>query len=254
MDDIIKKEVEVQVTSLLTKKFHEILSPQVQEQFNALYQHLMNANVALSDLARAREFLSAPININDGHLTWNLNRMSEEIFRLKNILNDLIESRKEFQKYFEDENVLKKLSAFDTTLGEIKYIGKRLKKIEDEITCIKNDGVKRKVSVHVFTDGFSTETEKDEDDPDYEKVNMEVAFVKCLTKRQLFVLKHRCGLFGETSKTFSEISTLEGVSIDRVRQVYIKALRALRRKSEFSKNSLPEGRLKSVIFNEDSQT
>ena len=257
MEDSIKSEVENQVNILLTKKFHEILSPQIQEQFRLLQIHLVNANIGLSDMARIKETFTRPISINDASFTCSVNKMSLKIDSFKELVKSADQFLIKFEKYFLDESLIAKLSALDQAMSEIKYIGKRLKKIEDEVVCIKNDGVKRKINVCIYTDNLPVEKEEcneEKKDIDEEKEDYEKRFLSKLTIRQQFVLTHRCGLFGETPKTFDKIAQMEGVTNTRSREVYLKALRQLRKKGDISKNKLPEGRLKAVIFGEDLQT
>jgi predicted DNA binding protein len=118
------------------------------------------------------------------------------------------------------------------TLGEIKFIGKKLHQIEADIAEIKKDGVKKKIDLNFSCDG-------------YEMVRMRVPQITSknpedilqellgkLTERERIVVTHKLGLFGTPiKKTYVALGKVLGISNKTAAQIYKKSIRKLRHPS-----------------------
>lgn len=118
------------------------------------------------------------------------------------------------------------------TLGEIKFIGKKLHQIEADIAEIKKDGVKKNIDLRFSCDGYEMVkknvdhiTSKNSDDLLHELLNT-------LTERENRVVVHKLGLFGVAAKkTYVGLGKLLGITNERASQIYKKAIRKLRHPS-----------------------
>ncbi len=120
------------------------------------------------------------------------------------------------------------------TLGEIKFIGKRLHEIEQSISDMKNEGVKKKIHLDLTVDGYEMVKRKlpmqnpeleNEEDPEEATRTL----LTHLNEREGKVLVHRFGLFGEKKKTQKQIAKLFGLtSGESIRRIECIALRKCR--------------------------
>lgn len=121
------------------------------------------------------------------------------------------------------------------TLGEIKFIGKKLHQIEADIAEIKNEGIKKKVELQFVCDGYELKkktvehiTTKNTDDILHELMDT-------LTEHESKAVIHRVGLFGIVpNKTFVALGKVLGVRSERASQIYMKAIRKLRMSRRYS--------------------
>jgi hypothetical protein len=119
------------------------------------------------------------------------------------------------------------------TFGEIKYIGNRLKDIEASISQIKEEGFKKNIELNLSCDGYELVKKKNKSEivREEEKADPEEAvkaLLLTLTSREYCVVIHRIGLLGEKKKTYDAIGKLFGITRERGRQIYCKALRKCR--------------------------
>jgi hypothetical protein len=115
----------------------------VNSKLNKLEQHLINLILPIQGITqvlrnsghiqRVIELLEKPISIDDRFF--------------KEILLDIAKMIEQFKEYAEKLDL-------QQTLSEIKYIGNRLNKIESDISHMKNEGIKRNVSLEFKCDGY----------------------------------------------------------------------------------------------------
>jgi len=148
----------------------------------------------------------------------------------RGLANTLMQLRETLQQTVDAVAVLD----LTQTLGEIKFIGKKLHQIEADIAEMKNEGIKKKVDLRFSCDGYelvkkkSEITSKNSDDVLKELLNT-------LTERERQVLIHRLGLLGNPKvKTFVLLGKIFSISQKRISQIYKKALRKLRHPSRRS--------------------
>lgn len=138
---------------------------------------------------------------------------------LNSVLCELRKSLKESVEKLETLDISK-------TLGEIKYIGNRLLKIEQRLDKIQIEGVKSKIRLDINLDGKDLAREEIKS----EEINEEI--FKGLTKKQVLVVKERL-----KGKTFVEIHKIAKVSQARCGMIYKQAIRKL---THYSKRHLIE--------------
>jgi DNA-directed RNA polymerase sigma subunit (sigma70/sigma32) len=161
---------------------------------------------------------------------------------LRTVLSSIHERMKETFYFIERLDVVQ-------TLGEIKFIGKRLNEIEKLISEIKSSGVEKTISLDVRLDGYETvkktvkKIKKDEEivetkqlqdeyeDEDEEKIKK---VLKTLKDREYEVLVHRFGLFGERKKTLKQTALLFNLKCGgSIRRIEMKAIRKLAHPSRY---------------------
>lgn len=118
---------------------------------------------------------------------------------------------------------------------EMKYIGKRLNNIEEDIRKIKEQGLKKSVHLEFTCDGYELVKKPkyyDKEEP-IEEPNKDIEnLLETLDfKREQLILIHRLGLLGEKEKTYDEIGKIFKVSRERIRQLYARSLKKLRHPS-----------------------
>jgi len=203
-------------------------SDDIYNRMGRLETHIINLIVPIQHinavfrdrdhLALIKEALQQPIRIDDRNLA-----------KLNSEFKDYI---KEFDKRLEDLNKhMQRLSLLENSFPELKYIGNRLHKIEQEITSIKNNGVNSNVKVCVTMDGNQMVPDPErrvlapqENEEEENILNL----LNTLTEREKLVVIERIGLCGQEPKTYKKIGSIFRVSADRVSQIYRKSLRKLR--------------------------
>lgn len=203
-------------------------SDDIYNRMGRLETHIINLIVPIQHinavfrdrdhLALIKEALQQPIRIDDRNLA-----------KLNSEFKDYI---KEFDKRLEDLNKhMQRLSLLENSFPELKYIGNRLHKIEQEITSIKNNGVNSNVKVCVTMDGNQMVPDPErrvlapqENEEEENIINL----LNILDNREQFILVERIGLFGKEAKTFNKISSILNVSSEWVSKIYKRALRKLR--------------------------
>ena len=117
------------------------------------------------------------------------------------------------------------------TLGEIKFIGKKLQEIEVHLNNPPNKEEKKKIELVFKCDGYELVKRPVNYDP-LEKIELPEENLKqlleTLTTNEKLCVIHRLGLLGEEPQAFAKIAKIIGVSGGRVGQIYQKALRKLR--------------------------
>lgn len=118
------------------------------------------------------------------------------------------------------------------TFNEIKYIGNRLKEIEESIKNIQKDGVKRKILCQINAEGFDEEIELTKENKyDSEKDEILNALLNTLDPREKTCVIMRLGLFTHPKSSYKSIGKFMSISSTRVSQIYGKAITKLRHTS-----------------------
>lgn len=121
------------------------------------------------------------------------------------------------------------------TLGEIKYIGKRLNAIEDSLVEIKEKGIRKQVQLEFSCDGYELVKKPlnyDKNETVEKSANEKVMeILKTLSEKESKVLIHRLGLLNNKNKTLDSVGEMFGVTRESIRRVEAIALRKLRHSS-----------------------
>ncbi len=121
------------------------------------------------------------------------------------------------------------------TLGEIKFIGKKLHQIEADIAEMKNEGIKKKVELQFSCDGYELKKKNVEHITTKNADELLHELMDTLTERESKAIIHRLGLFGIVpTKTFVSLGKILGVTKERASQIYMKAIRKLRMSRRYS--------------------
>ena len=142
------------------------------------------------------------------------------------------------------------------TLAEIKYIGKRLNEIEGILKGISDNGIRKKIDLEFFVDGYELVKKPVnylKEEPIKEPNEALNKLLSTLTDREMLVLIHYYGLFGKKNKTLAAIGKLVGVSQEPIRQCKFKALRKLKHPSRKDLwKDVPNSKLKEDVFGENN--
>lgn len=175
----------------------------------------------------------------------NILKSPNDIQTLINLLNrpirieegKFIDMLSEFKQYAEEfKQDIKELGKLElsNTFNEIKYIGKRLNEIENKLGKICKDGIDKHVKVDLTLDGYPMVKKTiyhEEDDPvEYPCEAME-SLLKTLKDEEKWAIIYRCGLHNENRCTYEKLGKILGVTRERARQIYIKAIRKCRHPS-----------------------
>lgn len=225
--------------------YEEILKDIVRRLQN-LENHVINFILPVQEISRFvgdRNVLNDIRHLTSQHLTIDDRDLRKLLIEFRN-------SMKEFKDQSENLDIT-------NTLGEIKYIGKRLNEIENSISEIKKDGITSKISLNISQDGYDMikkpkNIEVLEPIKESESKDIIEEVLKELNPRERLALVHRYGLFGEKKKTYVAVGKeLHGISNERARQIIMKALRKLRHpKRKSLVNMLTNKELRKDILGE----
>jgi len=160
--------------------------------------------------------VSQPLVIDDRGLAGTLGRLHEQVKVIVQSVADLDLSH---------------------TLGELKYIGKRLNRIETDIQEIKNQnekGLKKNIHLEFTCDGYELVKKQtgyhieDKENANIQAADAIQALLDTLEIKEAMVLIERFALHGGKKKTLDKVGEIIGVDRERVRQIEAKALRKCR--------------------------
>ncbi len=175
---------------------------------------ILRSNGSIEELKTLLKLFSQPMKIDDRQL----------INSFKEFNTNLTEFREEM-KNIEDGN----------KFGELKYIGNRLKNIEESIANIKEEGLKKEVKLNFTCDGYEMVKKTishDETEPKLDgTIDKLTKILNVLTERERKILVNRLGLAGEKPKTYGALSIQYKASPERCRQIFNKSIRKLRHKN-----------------------
>src|SRR5882672_4886177 len=225
----------------------------ILRRLDKLDTHIINMIVPFNKIQPLIDLFSKPLTIDDRKLTGLLAgfRMSimeliqaikmEDLSKLKDELNPIIEMGRSLSR----------------TMGEIKFIGKRLFEIEEKLKEISEKPFRKEVELSFRCEGYelvrkpNNYIKEQEKQPLSDDDNLK-RLLDSLTERERKVLIHRIGLLGEKNKTFVAIGKIFGLTGSRIREIYLKSLRRLRhpsRKKMF--DEISEKRLRDVVLGTD---
>jgi len=155
---------------------------------------------------------------------FNQIKETTQILESSSVLSDLHKCQKEIADEIKDINLKQAFS-------EIKYIGNRLKSIEESIAEIKEKGIKKQIRLDFTCDGYEmakVQSKKDnvdnlklpEKNPD---ANVKILLDTLLEKESIILCK-RLGLLGMKKSTFVSIGKDLNLSEVRVGMLYRRAL------------------------------
>jgi len=150
-------------------------------------------------------------------------RVSKEL--LEPAISNLQIKLKEFISFYEQLNDLVKK---ESIVGTLAFMAKRIHEMEEAISAINEEGIKKKIVLDLTMDGYEMVRKK----PELIKIKSNEDAIKdllnTLCEREATVITHRYGLFGNEEKTLEAIGNFLGVGRERVRQIQSKALRKMR--------------------------
>ncbi len=207
------------------------LAQHFERVINNLNQHWHSIQLLLSHV-------SQPLKVDDRGLHAAFLSINQKVQELNLKLNQTIEQIQNLD--------------LTHTFGEIKFIGKRLNQIEENIRSIKDEKTSKKIDLYFSVDGHKMIKEPDETLPKKDPEQCLKLLLKTLLLRESTVLKHRFGLSGEKSKTLEDTGKLIGISRERVRQIEAQAIRKCRHVSrKYMVDEIDHLKLKKAITGEN---
>lgn len=167
-------------------------------------------------------------------------KIHEEAFNVINPLKDLIEMVRTECKAL---RVLRKELQSESVMQTLKFMAKTLHELTQEVSSIKENGIKKKIQIDLSCDGYEMVKKKPPnlnyiDDEVETNTSFEdapiIELLKTLTRRESEVLINTYGLFNQSKKTMAAYGRSISLSSERIRQIQCKAIRKCRHASRKS--------------------
>ena len=217
----------------------------LMSRIDAIEKHIINLIIPFQEIDRLTYILKKPLQLESsnvqialGNILKQMEKFFDKIKETTQTLNSLetLPAIQKCQKEISDE--IKNIN-LKQAFAEIKYIGNRLKSIEESIAEIKETGIKKQIQLDFTCDGYEMvkmqskkdntygvkETEKNSD------ANIKLLLDTLLIKESIVLCK-RLGLLGEKKSTFVSIGKDLKLTGGRVGMIYRKALRKCRHPSK----------------------
>lgn len=192
----------------------------------------------------------------------SLNDLTNLLFKLEGILKTPLQINDKFLKNVvkDIENQAEKIQSqskildIQQNMSEIKYIGKKLNTIEKSLIELSQNGINKQIQLEFRCDGYEMVKKPN----NYEAQDVEMSqddsirkLLKTLSDRESKAIIHRLGLLGEEKKSYTKIGKIFGISLERSRQIYLKAcvkLRHVSRRDLVKKTNHKE--IMNVVFSD----
>jgi DNA-binding CsgD family transcriptional regulator len=217
----VRKELE------LLKNENQKLSSVVHR----LEQHIINLIIPVQSIQQLHSIFNKPVPLDDRNVASLFRQFSKHIQEFIEFLkvHDLSKISVQLTPYIEAANNLSR------TLGEMKFMARRLDDIEKEIKKISKDGIDKHVKLDLTLDGYTMVKKQINHDPEVPIEDPNKALdelLKSLTQRQKQVLIYFYGLCGEKSHSFKEMGKKLGLSASTLKVHLNAAIRNLRPKTK----------------------
>jgi hypothetical protein len=220
----------------------------LKSSIRSLSSHMTNLNFYLQEIPKIQEV---------GRYIREASNHIEQQARVW--FNQFYSMRDEFKKEIgELASFLKEFPSIQQ-LQELKYMGNRLKEIEDILIELKEDGIKRRVSLSIQCDGIDTkkniDIEKDEISMSSTQNSKETAgdcaLINFLSPKERSVVMHRNGIPEGNCLSYELIGRKLGFSATTAANSYRKAIRKIRQKvkdNNIKKSQIQNIWLRKAIF------
>lgn len=177
-------------------------------------QNIAKCLTSSTDIEYLIKALQGPIPINDSSL--------------RSLLKSFESEMRSFDKNLEKMNSMMK----ENSVGEIKYIGNRLNEIEKLLKKVLEDQQTKKINLEFSCDGYDLVKKPVGYDPkepvEPNKIEEIDKLLNTLPPREAQAIIHRLGLFKQKAQTFVGLGKIFGVTRERARQIFSKAIRKCR--------------------------
>lgn len=171
---------------------------------------------------------------------------------LDNLRNEVLDFRK--LKY-EMQQELKN----DSVMGTLKYMSKCLHDLKEEVSQMRDKGVKKNIHLDLTLDGYEMIKKPPSipytfllNDKEYSEERFLIKLLDSLPIAEKTVLCHRFGLVGEKKKTLKATGAFLNLSPERIRQLETRALRKCRHASRIQlAEDITHLELRRAIFGEN---
>jgi len=200
----------------------------IEEKLARLETHIINLIIPIQEISefmRDKNYRSSVLEV--------LNKISKSPLSINELpFQNLVRKINEFESNL---NVLKEkldFHNFEQTLGEIKYIGKRLLAVENSLKKLEEKGLKNDFQLKIqYNNVEMIESEKEE-----KIIHKPIYYVEDILKTLKYknfkeVVKLRLGLEGNKIHTYVEIGKKFKLTGETIRKKFNKAIRMLRHKS-----------------------
>jgi len=205
------------------------------QRISTMESHIINLVIPIQGINSLTEIFRQPLKLDSNKVEValvNILRQMERFFEKVKETTSALESLdtlptiQKCQREIHDE--IKDIN-LNQAFSEIKYIGNRLKAIEESISEIKEKGIKKQIQLDFSCDGYEmVKSKKDilgdlkqvEENPDGAIIEL----LKGLLEREKIVLCKRLGMLGEKKSTFVSIGKELKVTGARAGMIYRKAI------------------------------
>lgn len=205
----------------------------LSSSISRLEQHIINLILPIQSIQQLHSIFNKPVLLDDRNITSLFKQFSKHIQEFIEFLkvHDLSKISVQLNPYIEAANNLSQ------SLGEMKFMARRLDDIEKELKKISKDGIDRHVRLDLTLDGYTMVKKQINHDPEVPIEDPNKALdelLKCLTQRQKQVLIYFYGLYGEKSHSFKEMGKKLGLSASTLKAHLDAAIKNLRPKTKKS--------------------
>lgn len=175
------------------------------------------------DVEKLLHYLDRPLQVDDSRLNARLKEFRECMVH--------------FELKVDEFNGKTEQLDITQTFAEIKYIGKRLKEIEEKIVKIQENGIKKQIELNFSCDGYDLVKKPSnfQKDDELESEDLLKYALESLPSKESYVIVHRLGLEGQEEKTFRKIAMKMKCSASYVSTLYSRGIRRLRHPTRIDK-------------------
>lgn len=200
-----------------------------------LETHVLNMLLPIKDL----------INIfRSEHIITLLNLLSRPLKIETDAFQGLVRDLKKEIDNFASIDALK-------TIGEIKFVGKKMDEIEKKLKEILANGIEHNIDLNFRVDGYTLvkkpvgHDKKDQIEDPYAEYT---SILSLLEDKEREIVKSYLGICGKDKKNFREIGEEIYISSERTAKIFHRSIDKLRQFTRFGKSKkLPTGALRNAI-------
>lgn len=218
----------------LMQRLEKFEKTDVEERLRYIEEQLKYFVMAATEMKdRFRDGIKISIDQNSLNIATQLSHMMKQ--SLSTVQDEVLAMkrlRKDITHEYERMVAQQKVNLMENSVsGALKYMAKQLTELAKEVSQIKEEGIKKQITLDVTMEGYEMVKRKPPitnpilyDDPVDEEKAVK-ALLATLLEREQKVLIHRYGLFGEKAKTLVACGKIFKLSSERVRAIQAKAIR-----------------------------
>ena len=224
----------------LMQRLERFEKTDVEERLRYIEEQLKYFVMAATEMKdRFRDGIKISIDQNSLNIATQLSHMMKQ--SLSTVQDEVLAMkrlRKDITHEYERMVAQQKVNLMENSVsGALKYMAKQLTELAKEVSQIKEEGIKKQITLDVTMEGYEMVKRKPpriappEDEQAHDPESDIKELFKTLLPREVLVLTHRFGLFGQKKSTLDATGKIIKLSRERVRAIQEKALMKCRHPS-----------------------